>query len=164
MKDIEIVRKTLEEHKYIDDNLNHIEEKMSDINALILLQRERSSIAFSSQKEFTQKLASLADSLKRLTTDLRRHFSFEEMYGLKLLHKPAEDDLIMEHGKINEEFEKIDAVLKAFKPENLDQKEFLSKKAELIGDILNVCQIIQAHALKEDKLFRDMQKDLERKS
>jgi hemerythrin len=162
MKDIEIVRKTLEEHKYIDDNIGRIEEKMSDMNALVLLQRERSNVAFSTQQDFGRKLADLANSLTRLTTSLQKHFSFEEMYMLKLLDNQAVADLVLEHGKINEEFEKIDALVKSSRPEGLNQKEFLDKKAEVIGDIMLVCQLIQAHALKEDKMLRDMKNDLER--
>lgn len=154
-----VISKMMEEHRYIGENVDRMENSMSDVNALAWLERESSNIMLSSEQAFTDKLNTLEKSLDQLISSLKKHFAFEEDYFLNLLDKKVSKELAQEHQNINSEFDKASLLIKNLSSESLSREKFLVKKMEVLNSVTDISHLIREHALKEDNILRMMKKE-----
>jgi len=161
MEALEIINRTIEEHRLILNNIGNVQGKANDVNALTKLNWERTGLATSTIEEFGGKLASLVNALSTLKTSLGRHFMFEEENLPGVLSKTVMESLLVYHRAIRGDIEKLDGFLTDFKIEGMPGKDLLNSKMETVNKVNELSNLIQEHASKEENILRERQKELQ---
>jgi hypothetical protein len=159
--DLEILKKTIEEHRLIHENITSVSERANDVNAQVLLDWERADLAVSGADSMDEKVDTLKKSVAALQVNLGRHFGFEETYLPPVLGPELMNILLRDHVAIRAALEQAGKQLSAFKSGGLDNSTLLDKKMELIAVVSDVTDLIKEHALKEDTILRGKKRELE---
>jgi hypothetical protein len=163
MDALEIINKTIEEHRFIHSSIGNVKQHANDVNALSRLDWEKSQLAVSSREEFADKIQSLIESLETLHDRLDHHFIFEEENLPQVLDNNRMDSLLVYHRSIRQERAKLDSALAGLKPEELSNSDLLTKKADIVNKITGLSNLIQEHAGMEEVILRNRKKELEGK-
>lgn len=158
---LEIINKTIEEHRLIHENITTVSDKANDVNAQVLLDWERSDLAVSGIDSINAKAEILKKSVSSLQVNLGRHFGYEELYLPPVLGPELMNVLLVDHTAIRATLEKAGRQLVEFKVGESDAKDLLEKKMDLIATISEVTDLIKEHALKEDTILRGKKRELE---
>ena len=158
---LEILNKTIEEHRLIHENITNISEKANDVNAQVLLDWERSDLAVSGAESIVSKVDTLKKSVSSLQVNLGQLFVYEELYLPPVLGPELMNVLLVDHTAIRAALEKAGRQLAEFKADTLGGRELLEKKMDLITAISDVTDLIQAHALKDDTILRGKKRERE---
>jgi len=158
---LEILNKTIEEHRLIHENLSTVSEKANDVNAEVLLDWERADLAVSGIDSIQAKVDTLIKSVSSMQVNLGKHFKYEELYLPTVLGPELMNILLIDHSNIRKALEAAETKLSEFKMGGLDAKILLEKKMELVAAVADVADLIKTHALKEDTILRGKKRELE---
>ncbi len=164
MESEEIIQKCLEQHRYIDENINSVAHGTSDINTMIELQRERSDIARSSLEELHNRVKILGKRVEDLYVFMKQHFKFEEDTFPALVDAAFMQMLLSEHEAIISEFEKVKEIVDISDKQAADAKDLLGLKTKVVNTLNNLCYLIHEHASKENKVLHELKAELEKDS
>ena len=151
-----IIEKSIEEHRYVDENLSTAENKMSDINALVALQRERSEIARSSLEDLQNRFKILQQHIENLHGFMLQHFKFEENTLTRIFDASFVEELLIEHNEIDAKFTLIKDTLSKIGYAEVDSKGLLEAQSKTVNMLNDLCYSIRQHAGKEDKILHEL--------
>ena len=158
---LKVIEKAIEEHHHIRANLKHAGDSVTDIEAMFTLNKEYARWSQSSVKELKDKQGELLKSVGTLEQGLKRHFGFEEAALPPLLGDVLMKTVIQEHGEIAGLLEKAKDSLREGTLEGLNQRELLSKKAEIQANIHHIVEAVEEHATHEETILKMIKKALE---
>jgi len=158
---LRVIEKAIEEHHRIRENLKHAGDSVTDIEALFALNKEYARWSQSSVKELKDKQGQLLKAVSTLEQGLTRHFGFEEKALPPLLGEVLMRTITQEHVEIAGLLDKAKASLRDSALEGLDQRELLTRKAEIQANIHYIVEAVEEHARHEETILGMIKKALE---
>jgi len=158
---LHVIERAIEEHHHIRTSLKHAGDSFTDIEAMFALHKEYARWSQSSVKELKEKQGELLKAIGTLEQGLKRHFGYEEESLPPLLGEVLMKSIRQEHGEIAGLLKKAKDSLGQLALEGLDQRELLSKKAEIQFSIHQIIEIVEEHAAHEETILRMIKKALE---
>jgi hypothetical protein len=107
MEDLEIIRSVMDQHKVLLDQIDSVNQSMSDKDALIRLEKAQAELAVDFRQPLTARHYNLIESLKAVERGLKRHYDFEEEKLPRLLGPLLTEALIIEHKDLMSEMQKV---------------------------------------------------------
>jgi len=158
-----IVKRTIDEHRTIKGHLKLVGDSVSDLEALLSLQKARPDWILSSQQELTDKKGKMLQTLSLLKEGLTNHFALEEKFLPPLFGEQLMKALALEHKKIKRQLEEARALVKETSLEGLSQKQLLAKKTQIQQQLEALLQLVEEHAATEETILKMLRKALEDK-
>ena len=158
---LKIIEKAIQEHHHIRENLKNAGDSITDIEAMFTLHKEIAKWSQSSVKELSEKQGELLKAVGLLEQGLTRHFGFEEKALPPLLGEVLMKTLTLEHGNIAGLLAKAKDSLQEGALEGLDQREMLTRKAQIQANIHQIIEAVEEHSRHEETILKMIQKALE---
>ena len=158
-----IVKRTIEEHHNIKGHLKLVGDSVSDLEALLSLQKARPDWILSSQQELAEKKNNMLQTLSSLEEGLKNHFASEEKFLPPLFGELLMKALVLEHKRIKRQLEEAKSLVNKTKLEGLSQKELLAKKSQIQQQLESILQLVEEHAATEETILKMLEKALEDK-
>ena len=158
-----IVKRTIEEHHTIKGHLKLVGDSVSDLEALLSLQKARPDWILSSQHELAEKKNKMLQTLSSLEEGLKNHFALEEKFLPPLFGELLMKALVLEHKRIKRQLEEAKSLVNKTKLEGLSQKELLAKKSQIQQQLDGILQLVEEHAATEETILKMLGKALEDK-
>jgi hypothetical protein len=156
-----VVTRVISEHHAIRGHVKLAGDTVNDIEALFTLQRTQSGWSQASIATLIEKRDQLLQAISFLEEGLRNHFDFEEKALLPLFGKLLTKAILHEHHKISRQIRSAKTTLADIKLEGLGQRELLSTRSVIQGNINRLCQTVEEHAQHEETILNMMKKALE---
>src|SRR4030042_4500078 len=156
-----IVKRTREEHHNIKGHLKLVGDSVSDLEALLSLQKARPDWVLSSQQELAEKKNKMSQTLSSLEEGLTNHFALEEKFLPPLFGELLMKALALEHKRIKRQLEEAKSLVNKTKLEGLSQKELLAKKSQIQQQLDGILQLVEEHAATEETILKMLKKALE---
>lgn len=156
-----VITRVISEHRAISGHVKLAGDTVNDIEALFTLHRTQSGWSQTSIAALTEKQEQLQQTINFLEQGLKNHFAFEEKALPALFGELLMKAILREHGEVAKQTETVKTVLASVKPEELEQRELLSKRAVIQQNINTLCQSVEEHAQHEEIILNMMKKTLE---
>ena len=160
MTHLEIIRRAIEEHHKVRSGIRAVGEAVNDFDALFGLQNSYSTWSQSSVTEIPGRVGRVREMLASLEEGLDKHFGFEEEYLPPVFGESLIKALLLEHNEIRGRFRESRAALAA-DLSSMPQEQLLAHKYLVEQVVDNLCQAIEAHAGREETVFRMLERALE---
>jgi hypothetical protein len=158
---ITLLDRTIEEHRLIREHLENVAAVSNDVEAQVLLDWNRSSLAVSGPESIALAVGNLQKSISAMETRLQEHIKSEERDLPPVLGAGLMNILLTDHALIKSAIENINKELAKYAAPGISPDQILDKKMGLIVIATELIEMIGSHALKEDGIFRQKKKDLE---
>ncbi len=149
-----IIHEVQAQHRLIRENIEHVEEAMSDLEMLFSLQRSHASWSQSSVTELPARQEKLSQNIATLESGMKKHFDFEEKSLPPIFGEVLVRALVLVHHKIGERIRVIRENCLTVEFAQLPQEGRLAKKSELTGLISGTAHAIQNHASDEEVILK----------
>ncbi|MFH0913750.1 MAG: hypothetical protein V1849_00480 [Chloroflexota bacterium] len=159
MDELELIRKIIEAHHTIRQQVKQAGGEVVDLEAVFSLRESSAGWALASLEALSEKRNHLKEVLGILDQGLHSHFKLEEGALPPLLGALLTRALILEHNKVRGEMEQAQTAC-GVKLEGLNQQELLSQKWRLQRTVEQLCQTIEQHATREEVVLRMMESAL----
>ena len=161
MDQLEIIRRTIEEHHKIRGNIRLIGEATNDMEALFSLQQAEANWGQSSIQSIVQNVDKLKQTIHRLSEGLKNHFALEEQWLPPVLGDNLAKALVLEHDEIRDKLVKCEAGfvndISEFQRDKL--LSYRTSVEQVIDDLIG---LIEGHAGREDIVLSMIEKALSR--
>jgi hypothetical protein len=158
---LKVIDRTIQEHRHIQEGLKNAGDSITDIEAMFALNKEYAKWSQSSVKELKEKQGELLKGISTLEQGLKRHFSFEEESLPPLLGEVLMKTIQQEHVLIKGLLDKAKDSLREGTLQGLNQRQLLSRKAEIQANIHQIVEAVEEHAGHEETILKMIQKALE---
>jgi len=160
MTHLEIIRRAIEEHHKVRSGIRLVGEAVNDFDALFGLQKSYSTWSQSSVEEIAGRVSRVQETVASLDEGLNKHFGFEEQYLPPVFGGSLMKALLFEHNEIRRKLADSRAAL-ATNVAGMAQERLLAHKYLVEQVIDGLCQTIEAHAGREETVFRMLERALE---
>ncbi len=160
MTNLEIIRRAIEEHHKIATGIRLVGEAVNDFDALFGLQKSFSTWSQSSVSDVSARVVRIRETAGSLEDGLNKHFEFEEHYLPPVFGESLMKALLFEHNEIRRKLAETKAALAA-DPASMPQERMLAHKYLVEQVIDTLSQMIEAHAGREETIFRMLERALE---
>lgn len=157
------IKQIIDDHQSIRGHVKLVSDLVSDQEALWALEETRSSWIPGRPEITTEKQNKLQQTLSFLDEGLKNHFAFEEQALPPLLGDLLMRALILDHQKIKEKIDEAKSIAVDSKLEGLSREELLSKEFYIQQVVVNICQLIEEHAAREEAILGMVERALEEK-
>lgn len=156
-----IITMVISEHRNIREHVKLAGDTISDIEALLTLQKAQAAWSQSSIEALEEKQNRLQQAISFLDEGLRNHFNYEEKTLPPLFGDLLMKSILHEHHEISRQIEDAKTNLNTIKLEGSGLQELLSKKEQMQEITSNICQAVEEHAHHEEIILSMMKKALE---
>ncbi len=160
MTHLEIIRRAIEEHHKVRSGIRLVGEAVNDFNALFDLQKSYLTWSQSSVTEIAGRVSRVRETVASLEEGLDKHFGFEEKYLPPVFGEPLMKALLFEHNEIRRKLSESKAALSA-DLSSMPQERLLAHKYLVEQVVDSLSQTIEAHAGREETVFRMLERALE---
>jgi hypothetical protein len=164
MDDLEIIRQVLAQHKVIFGQLESASESVSDMEALLKLEKARADLNLGYQKTLTEKRAEIERIIAPIDRGLRKHYSFEEEVLPPMLGRVLTKALISEHKHLLFQMEQMISLLTEINAEGLTQSQALGKESLIYERLDNLRRNKMDHLNREEAILLTLQNVIELKT
>ncbi len=155
-----IIKRIIDEHQTIRGHVKLVGDSIADQEALMSLTRTRADWV-PGQPDIAEKQERLQQTISFLDEGLKNHFAFEEKAFPQLLGELFARALELEHDEIRGEIDEAKSILANTRLEGLSREELISKQSGIREIIDSICQLVEEHAGKEEKILEMLQKALD---
>ncbi len=156
-----VIRKVIEEHRKIRENIRLTGEAVNDMEALSSVLRTYSSLSQSSIRDLVDTQKKLQQAMSFLIEGLQNHFNFEEKALPPLFGELLMKALIFDHRQVKNKIAVAKSMVFDTRLEGLDQKDLLARKSAMQEAVGAVCRIVEEHAGREETILNMMKAALE---
>lgn len=157
MKNLEIISEVMAQHKALIGQLESASDSVSDMEALLRLERARSDLVLGFHKKLSEKSSQLEQIIIPLDRGLRAHYTFEEQTLPPLLGRTLTEALIFEHKQLLYEMDQAISLISNAKVEGLTHNEEMEKESEIYQGLDNLRQKKMDHLNREDAILLTLQ-------
>ncbi len=157
---LEIIRRAIEEHHKVRAGIRLVGEAINDFEALFSLEKTSASWSQSSVEELAGRVEQLRETVAGLQDGLGKHFGFEEQYLPPVFGESLMKALVFEHNEIRHKLAETAAALGS-DLKAMPQAQLLAQKYLVEQVIDGLCQSVEAHAGREETIFRMLERALE---
>ncbi|MBN1643703.1 MAG: hemerythrin domain-containing protein [Dehalococcoidales bacterium] len=150
---LEVIEKVISQHSKLTENVKTTGEKMNDIDAVFISQREtyKTAHGVSSVNNLLDKRDQLLQSVNILGDGLKKHFDYEEKVLPLVFGEFLMKDVLHDHHEILEKIENARASL--VKLEKLNREELPAKRLEILQNINDISKTVLNHKRYEEKIL-----------
>jgi hypothetical protein len=161
MDNLEIIRQVMAQHKVILCQLESASESVSDMEALLRLEKARTGLTLGFNYTLEEKRNQLEKIMVPLNRGLRKHYTFEEETLPSLLGRVLTEALIFEHKKLLLEMEQTMSLLTNVKLEGLNHAEEVAKESLIYERLDSLRQHKLDHLNREEAILLTLQNVIE---
>ena len=159
MEQLEIIRRTIEQHHKIRNNLQAVGEAANDFEAVFSLQQSGTQWGQSSVQDVARNIENLKKTVQQTDIGLQRHFEFEEKYLPDVLGANLMKALLLEHNEIRDRLLKCTAAFMD-NVSNSSREQLLSYRTSVQQIIDDLTGYIESHASREEIILNMIEKAL----
>lgn len=157
---LEIIQRTIEEHRKVRSDVGVVGHAANDMEAMFSIQRSHAGWAQGSLEALPQSIERLRQAVEVVNEGLRRHYGFEEQYLPPVFGETLMKALVLEHGEVRG---KLSACVTSINADvgGMAQEGLLTYRSgvqQAIGDLM---QSIEAHASREEVVLHMIARALE---
>jgi hypothetical protein len=161
MDDLDVIRRTIEEHHKVRGNIRLVGEAVNDMEAILGLQQSHASWGQSSAVALPDVLERLQRSISGLNEGLRNHFGFEEKYLPPVFGTNLMKALIFDHDEIRQKLA-VCAGSMVVDLKSQSQEELLASRNRIQQMVADLTGTIESHASREEVVLRMLERALHR--
>ncbi|MBI2869028.1 MAG: hypothetical protein HYX96_04295 [Chloroflexi bacterium] len=150
--DLKLIDELIRAHRGISQRVRSLESSVTDLEAVLDLQKAQSGWELDSKEALAQKQAALGETLGYLDAGLRRHFEYEEIKLPGLFSPLMMQWLKLEHARILEGIARAKESLVVSEAE-LAHEQRLSRKWDIQRMTSEISRDVEDHARKEEVTY-----------
>lgn len=159
MEQREIIRKIIDEHRKIKEHLRLIGDTISDREALVGLDKARSTLTPGQLDRLGEMQEGLQRVFRVLDEGLRNHFALEESSLVSLLGAPLMTALEFEHQEVKQSMEQVRGTIYT-KLDGLSRKELIEAEGHMYHALSHLRQSIEGHSSREEVILGMLERAL----
>ena len=160
---LEVIRRIIEWHKTIRGHARLVGESVTDIEALITLEKARTDWVPGRLEALSEKKDKLQQVISLLDEGLKNHFDYEEKALPPLLGDLVMRAIVLQHNEIIKETNEAKSMHSFLNLEELNRDELLAEELRVQQRIGIILQLVEEHATREDLVLEMVQNALEKK-
>jgi hypothetical protein len=164
MDDLLLIKRIMDEHRLIRNNMKLVGESLNDREAASGLQKMREDMMVDVKSTAAEKQSKIEEALAVLEAGLKNHYAFEEEYLPPLLGELLMESLVLEHKQLLEKLGQVKSVIENVKLEKLSRNEQLNEEAVMFGLLNRIIREKEGHINREEAILEMLQKVLEEKA
>lgn len=161
MEDLEIIRSVMGQHKVLQDQIDSVNQTMSDKDALLRLEKAQAELAVDFRRPLAARQEELVETLKIVAQGLKRHYDFEEEKLPSLLGPLLMEALIIEHKDLVSEMQKALTTIGSINLKGLSHIDVMSREVIISKTLSDLRNKKLDHQKREEAMLLTLQYILE---
>lgn len=156
MEDLEIIRKIMDQHKVLADQINFTTMTLSDKDALLVLEKAQADLAVDFRRSLKARRDLVIESLTLAEKGLKNHYDFEEQMLPPLLGQLLTQGLIIEHKDLMAEMRRVISLIGNIDLKGLSRADEITQEAIMSESLSALRSKKSDHQKREEAMLQTL--------